>query len=222
MAAPKPSGIAAAIGERKTSRRMTSRKGSAISSPRSEASIDSSWIARESVAKPDCVALTGGCTSSSRIRFSLGTVSSTAVLMSTWKSARISALRGFGRRRPTEPRSQGESVVTPASARSALTSLGPWLSIAAGGPCSRIANGAESPKCSRSSLLAFEEAVPETFSVVGSSRPSTPVPIRPSATSSSAAIARTARGCPLLELLPTTGSLASGGTGGAKLCRRLC
>ncbi len=99
MTAPKPSGIAAATGERKTSRRMTSRKGSAISSPRSEAAIDSSWIAREIVAKPDCVALTGGVTSSSRISFSLGTVSLTAVLTSVWKSARISALRGPGRRR---------------------------------------------------------------------------------------------------------------------------
>ena len=50
MTAPKASGIAAAIGERKTSRRTISRIGSAISSLRSAASIDSSWIARERVA----------------------------------------------------------------------------------------------------------------------------------------------------------------------------
>ena len=48
--APKASGINAAIGERKTSRRTTSRIGSASSSPRSAAAIDSSWIALEIVA----------------------------------------------------------------------------------------------------------------------------------------------------------------------------
>ena len=50
MTAPKASGIAAATGERKTSRRTISRIGRAISSPRSVAAIESSWIARESVA----------------------------------------------------------------------------------------------------------------------------------------------------------------------------
>ena len=50
MIAPKASGIAAAIGERKTSSRTISRNGSASSSPRSLAAIDSSWIARERVA----------------------------------------------------------------------------------------------------------------------------------------------------------------------------
>ena len=50
MTAPKTSGIAAATGERKTSSRTIRRIGSAISSLRSAAAIDSSWIARESVA----------------------------------------------------------------------------------------------------------------------------------------------------------------------------
>ena len=67
--APKASGMIAAIGERKTSSRTSSRIGRAISSLRWVAWIDSSWIARERVAKPVCVALTGGVTFSSRISF---------------------------------------------------------------------------------------------------------------------------------------------------------
>ena len=63
---------------------------------------------------------------------SCGTVSLTAVSMSTWKSARIRAWRGLGRRRATAPRSQGESVVTLGSRRRARTSAGPWRSSAAG------------------------------------------------------------------------------------------
>ena len=50
VTAPKASGIPAATGERKTSRRTISRIGRAISSPRLVAAIESSWIARESVA----------------------------------------------------------------------------------------------------------------------------------------------------------------------------
>ena len=50
VTAPKASGIAAATGERKTSSRTISRIGSAISSPRSVAAIESSWIARDRVA----------------------------------------------------------------------------------------------------------------------------------------------------------------------------
>ena len=58
--APKVSGIAAAIGDRKTSSRTISRIGRAISSARSLAEIDSSWRALERVGNPDWVALTGG------------------------------------------------------------------------------------------------------------------------------------------------------------------
>ena len=57
--APKPSGTAAATGERKTSRRTIRRIGRAISSARSPPLIDSSWTERKSVAKPLCVARTG-------------------------------------------------------------------------------------------------------------------------------------------------------------------
>ena len=64
----------------------------------------------------------------------------------TWKSTRISALRGLGRRLPTLPLSQGETVVTAGSVRSLRISAGPCRSSSAGGPCSRIANGAVSPK----------------------------------------------------------------------------
>ena len=67
--APKASGIIAAIGERKTSSRTTRRIGSAISSARSLALIDSSWIWREIVAKPVWVAVTGGWIVSSRVLF---------------------------------------------------------------------------------------------------------------------------------------------------------
>ncbi len=72
--APKASGISAATGERKTSSRTSSRIGRAISSERSEAAIDSSWIALESVAKPVCVASSGGVTFSSRISLTSSTV----------------------------------------------------------------------------------------------------------------------------------------------------
>ena len=50
MIAPKPSGMSAAIGERKTRSKTISRKGIAISSACSVEEIDSSWIARESEA----------------------------------------------------------------------------------------------------------------------------------------------------------------------------
>ncbi len=49
---PKISGIIAATGERKTSSRTSNRKGRAISSSFSAEWIDSSWIARETLAKP--------------------------------------------------------------------------------------------------------------------------------------------------------------------------
>ena len=68
--APKLSGIRAATGERKTSRRTISRIGRAISSARSAAAIDSSWIAFEIVAKPVWVALTGAWIFSSSVRSS--------------------------------------------------------------------------------------------------------------------------------------------------------
>ena len=195
MTAPKTSGIAAAIGERKTSRRTRRRIGRAISSLRSAASIDSSWIARERVAYPVWVALTGGWICRPRIASSSSTESLTDSASPTWKSITISACRGLGRRRPTEPRSQGERVVTRGSlARRARTSSGPWRSIAAAGPRRSTANGAERPKCSRRTALAFEEGVPGTSSEVGLRRLSTPVPSTPSTASTRAAIASTARG----------------------------
>ena len=90
---------------------------------------------------------------------------------------------GSGRSRSTEPRSQGERVVTFGSRRRARTSSGPWRSIAAARAArAGSRTGRESPKCSRSSSLAREESVPGMLSVVGSSRSSTPVPITPSAT----------------------------------------
>ena len=68
--APKKSGISAAIGERKTKKRTSSSTGRAISSPRSEEEIDSSWIARERLAKPVWVAVTGALTCVSSSSFS--------------------------------------------------------------------------------------------------------------------------------------------------------
>jgi hypothetical protein len=72
--APKESGINAATGERKTKRRTSSRIGSAISSLRWVAWIDSSWIANERVAKPVCVDSTGSVTLCARISSSSSTV----------------------------------------------------------------------------------------------------------------------------------------------------
>ena len=76
--APNESGISAATGERKTSRRTSRRIGRAISSLRSEAAIDSSWIAFERVAKPVWVASSGGFTFAARMSFSSPTVWRTA------------------------------------------------------------------------------------------------------------------------------------------------
>ena len=50
VSAPKASGIAAAMSERKTSRRTISRSGAAISSARSVALSDSFCSARETLA----------------------------------------------------------------------------------------------------------------------------------------------------------------------------
>jgi hypothetical protein len=72
--APKESGISAATGERKTKSRTRRRIGRAINSLWWVASIDSSWIARERVAKPVWVARTGGVTFSSRMSLSSSTV----------------------------------------------------------------------------------------------------------------------------------------------------
>ncbi len=175
--APKVSGIAAAIGERKTSSRTISSTGSAISSPRSLAAIDSSCKARERVGNPDCVTFTGGCTSRSRTPSSSSTLSLTASAIGTWKSVRISARRGPGRSCPTCPLSQGERVVIRGFvACRARTTSGPWRSISSFGPCSRIANRAVSPKCSRSISFAVNEGVPSMSSDVGLSLSWTPKP----------------------------------------------
>ena len=158
--------------------------------------------------------------------------------MSTWKSARISAFSGVGRSPSTEPLSQGERVETFGSSRSARTSCGPCSSSAAAGPRSRIANGAEGPKCSSSIALASAEALPGTSSVVGSSFESTPVPITARAARTIAAISRISRGwrssqgargspseprgrlLPLPLLLPTRGSLALRGYGRSEPMRK--
>ena len=70
--APKASGIAAATSERKTSSRTMRRSGAASSSARSVALSVSSCRARETVAKPDWVAVSGGWTSSSTRLFEGG------------------------------------------------------------------------------------------------------------------------------------------------------
>ena len=242
MIAPKASGIAAAIGERKTSRRTISRNGSAISSPRSLAAIESSWIARERVAKPVWVASTGGVDLrfedlvqmrhglvDRRLRCRRGSRPGSAPCPDAGAAARRAAVPG---------RERGHLRVLRAGPGSAP---GPGGRSPPAGPRSRIANGAESPKCSRSSALACEEPVPGTSSVVGSSLPSTPVPMTPSTASTIAATARTARGWrsvnggrsgesvpadpgrSLLLLLPIRGSLAiRGRREGANRCGRLC
>ena len=155
VTAPKASGTPAATGERKTSSRTISRIGRAISSPRSVAAIESSWIARERVAYPVCVQRTGGRTFAARIPFSSSTVWLTASSIGTWKSAITIARRGPGRRRWTTPRSQGERVVTAGLLRrSARTSCGPCRSSCRSGPRRRITKGALSPKWRRSILVA--------------------------------------------------------------------
>ena len=89
--------------------------------------------------------------------------------MSTWKSARISARRGLGRSRcdraAVPGRERGHLRVARAGRGPAP---GPGGRAPAAGPRSRIANGAESPKCSRSISLAREDSVPGMSSVVGS------------------------------------------------------
>ena len=109
--APKTSGIAAATSERKTIRRTRRRSGTASSSARSVALIVSSCSARETEAKPDWVAVSGGWICSSTTLSRAGTVSRIAVASGTWKSTMISALSWPGRSAATVPRSQGEITV---------------------------------------------------------------------------------------------------------------
>ena len=120
MTAPKTSGIAAAIGERKTSRRTIRRIGRAISSPRS-AGGDRLVLDRPREASRSRSGSRGpaGGSSLRAPGSSSSTVSLTASARSTWKSAMIRAWRGLGRSGPTAPRSQGESVVTVGSGRAA-------------------------------------------------------------------------------------------------------
>ena len=58
--------------------------GAASSSARSEALNDSFCRAREIVANPDCVAVTGGRTRVASVRSSAGTVSRIAVSSGRW------------------------------------------------------------------------------------------------------------------------------------------
>ena len=232
MIAPKPSGIAAATGERKTSRRTSRRNGRASSSPCSVEEIDSSWIAREMRG----VAGLGGADRrvdlASIASFEPGRPSSlTAVFTSTWKSARISARRGSGAaaRRCPGPRARAWSPSGRGAGRGSAPGPGDRS------PPPGRAAGSRRGRCRRSagdsSWLAREESVPGMSSVVGSSLPSTPVPMIPSAASTSAATTSTARGWrsvnggrrpesvpsesgrPLLLLLRTRGSLTVRGSG---------
>ena len=101
MTAPKTSGIAAAIGERKTSSRtmQEDRQGDQLAAL---GGVDRlAWITRERVAYPVWVALTGGWTCSGRgSRSRSSTDSLTDSASPTWKSITISACRGLGRRLP--------------------------------------------------------------------------------------------------------------------------
>ena len=179
MTAPKASGIDAAIGERKTSRRTISRKGSAISSPRS-VGVDRFLLDRPREAG---VAGLGRAHRGVDVLFehrsSCGTVSLTAVFDVDVEVGEDQ--RPVGRRAAaaaTGPVSQGESVVTFGSSRRARTSSGPWRSSAAAGPRSRIAKGAVSPKCSRRIwLLRAEDACRGCRAWSGRAGRSTPVPI---------------------------------------------
>ena len=108
-----------------------------------------------------------------------GTVSLTAVFMSTWKSARISARRGVGPQalRPSRgPRARASSP----SGRGAgpRISSGPWRSIAAAGPAEQDRErGRVAEVFAQQLRWRARTSVPGTSSVVGSSLPSTPVPI---------------------------------------------
>jgi hypothetical protein len=192
--APKRSGIAAATTERKTSRRIKISSGAASSSARSVELSDSSCSALATVAKPDWVATTGGRIRVSSVRCSAGTVSRIARVSGTWKSIRTRALRGLGRRPPTEPRSQGEITVAARSLRSALTSPIPWRSTAAAGPCSSTAKGEDSPKWLLASSSPSATEVPGTVSESGASLPSTPSPSTPSTVQASRTTTKPARG----------------------------
>ena len=146
--APKASGISAATGERKTSSRTSSRIGRAISSLRWVAWIDSSWIARERVAKP-------GLRRLDRRRH--------LFLEDLVEFVDRVADRVAGRRRGSRPGPGPCSApaagcrlcLCPRARRSSLSGRwraargpvsGPALRSPSGGPWRRIAKGAESPK----------------------------------------------------------------------------
>jgi len=81
--APKASGIAAAMSERKTSSRTRISSGAASSSARSVVRSDSCCRARETSAKPDWVARKGGWTCRASVRSSAGAVSRIAMSSAT-------------------------------------------------------------------------------------------------------------------------------------------
>ena len=195
VTAPKASGIAAAIGERKTSRRTISRIGRAISSPRSLAAIDRPGSPARASAKPVWVARTGGWISVRGSRFELGDRVVDRGLDVGVEVGEDQGAPWAGPQLPDEPRSQGERVVTFGSRRRARTRAGPWRSIAR---ARARAAGSRTGRCRRSvrraSWLAREEPVPGMSRVVGSSLPSTLAPTIPSAARISAATTSTARG----------------------------
>ena len=179
MTAPKTSGIAAASGERKTSRRTSRRIGSAISSLRSAASIELVLdLPREGRVAGLDRRRPAAWTSAVEDPFSSSTESLTASARPTWKSAMISARRGLGPqaldRAAVPGREGGHGGV--GGAQGVGPARAPGGRRPAAGPRSRIANGAVSPKCSRRIALAREDSVPGMSSEVGLSLLSTPVP----------------------------------------------
>ena len=156
MIAPKESGISAATGERKTSSRTSSRTGRAISSLRSEAAIDSSWIARERVAKPVCVAV-----DRRRHLFFEDLVEFVDRVADRVVDAdvEVGEDQRLVRRRPQVadfalvPGGDGRHLRVGRAQR--VDELRALFLDLLGGPWSRIANGAESPKYWRSILLAW-------------------------------------------------------------------
>ena len=167
--APKASGIAAAIGERKTSSRTSSRIGRAISSPRSRGGdrlvLDRPRERGEAGlgGAHGAVDLLRRGSGSVRERCRLTAVCDADVEVGDDQRAARAGAEGLNASRG--PRGRGWSPPGCGAARGSTAGLGgrsPPPGRAAGSRTAPL-----SPKCSRSISLAREEAVPGMLSVVG-------------------------------------------------------
>ena len=155
--APKPSGMAAATGERKTSEQddQQDRYRDQLTALAGGDRLDPE-APREMLAKPDWVARTGEWMFSLEDAVELGDGFVYRLVDVDVEVGQDQGLvRAGAQARHGAAGSTGESVVTLGSRRRARISAGPCSSSAAAGPRSRIAKGAELPKLLRQHFVGL-------------------------------------------------------------------